>query len=56
MAVWDTAFADFYLLTWVHIQNNGRKTRKIATQRWLVNYTNGYESWAIVRDTVILQS
>jgi len=24
---------------------------KIATQRSLVNYTNGYESWSIVRDT-----
>ena len=24
---------------------------KIATQRWLANYTNGYEAWAIVRDT-----
>jgi hypothetical protein len=27
------------------------KLEKIATQRWLVNYTNGYESWSIVRDT-----
>ena len=24
---------------------------KIATQRWLANYTNGFEAWAIVRDT-----
>lgn len=24
---------------------------KIATQRWIANYTNGYEAWAIVRDT-----
>jgi len=24
---------------------------KIDTQRFLVNYTNGYESWSIVRDT-----
>ena len=27
------------------------KLEKIATQRWLVNYTNGYEGWSIVRDT-----
>ena len=27
------------------------KLEKIATQRWLANYTNGYETWAIVRDT-----
>lgn len=24
---------------------------KIALQRWLVNYTNGFEAWAIVRDS-----
>ena len=28
-----------------------KKLEKIATQRWLANYTNGYEAWAIVRDT-----
>tara|TARA_B100001063_G_scaffold189699_1_gene180474 strand:+ start:1969 stop:3648 length:1680 start_codon:yes stop_codon:yes gene_type:complete len=27
------------------------KLEKIATQRWIANYTNGYEGWAIVRDT-----
>ena len=27
------------------------KLEKIATQRWLANYTNGYETWSIVRDT-----
>ncbi len=27
------------------------KLEKIATQRWLANYTNGYEGWSIVRDT-----
>jgi hypothetical protein len=27
------------------------KLEKIATQRWLVNYTSGYEGWSIVRDT-----
>ena len=28
-----------------------QKLEKIATQRWIANYTNGYEAWAIVRDT-----
>ena len=27
------------------------KLEKIATQRWISNYTNGYEAWSIVRDT-----
>lgn len=27
------------------------KLEKIATQRWLANFTNGYEAWAIVRDS-----
>ena len=27
------------------------KLEKIATQRWIANYTNGYEAWSIVRDT-----
>ena len=27
------------------------KLENIATQRWIANYTNGYEAWAIVRDT-----
>ncbi len=31
--------------------SNEEKLEMIATQRWLANYTNGYESWAIVRDT-----
>jgi len=28
-----------------------QKLEKIATQRWIANYTNGYEAWSIVRDT-----
>ena len=28
-----------------------QKLEKIAIQRWIANYTNGYEAWAIVRDT-----
>ena len=27
------------------------KLEKIATQRWLVSYTDGFEAWAVVRDT-----
>ena len=27
------------------------KLEKIATQRWIANYTNSYEAWSIVRDT-----
>tara|TARA_B100000767_G_scaffold91465_1_gene87899 strand:+ start:1129 stop:1308 length:180 start_codon:yes stop_codon:yes gene_type:complete len=27
------------------------KLEKIAPQRWLTIYTNGYESWAIITDT-----
>lgn len=28
-----------------------QKLEKIAHQRWLANFTNGFEAWAIVRDT-----
>ena len=28
-----------------------QQLEKIATQRWIANFTNGFESWAIVRDT-----
>lgn len=27
------------------------KLEKIAIQRWIANYTDGYEAWAVVRDT-----
>jgi hypothetical protein len=27
------------------------KLEKVATQRWIANYTNSIEAWAIVRDT-----
>ncbi len=27
------------------------KLKKIAIQRWLLNYTDGFEAWAVVRDT-----
>ena len=28
-----------------------QKLEKIANQRWLANFTNGFEAWSIVRDT-----
>ncbi len=53
MAVWGTApSADFLSSDMGSLSGTmEEKLEKIATQRWLVNYTNGYESWAIVRDT-----
>jgi hypothetical protein len=53
MAIWDTApTADFLASDMGSLSGTmEEKLEKIATQRWLVNYTNGYESWAIVRDT-----
>jgi len=53
MAVWDTApTAEFLASDMGSLSGTmDEKLEKIATQRWLVNYTNGYESWAIVRDT-----
>ena len=30
---------------------NDVKLEKIATQRWIANYTNGWEAWSIVRKT-----
>jgi hypothetical protein len=53
MAIWGTAptatfsASDMGSLT----GTNEEKLEKIATQRWLANYTNGYEGWSIVRDT-----
>jgi len=31
--------------------SNEEKIEKIATQRWIANYTNGWEAWSIVRKT-----
>ena len=53
MAIWNTAptaafsASDMGSLT----GTDEEKLEKIATQRWLVNYSNGYEGWSIVRDT-----
>jgi hypothetical protein len=31
--------------------SNEEKIEKIATQRWIANFTNGWEAWSIVRKT-----
>jgi hypothetical protein len=53
MAVWNTApTAEFSASNMGSLTGTmEEKLEKIATQRWLVNYTNGYEGWSIVRDT-----
>ena len=53
MAIWETTpTAEFLASSMGSLSGTSEeKLEKIATQRWLVNYTNGYEGWAIVRDT-----
>ena len=53
MAIWNTApTSEFLASTMGSLTGTmDEKLEKIATQRWLVNYTNGYEGWSIVRDT-----
>ena len=53
MAIWETTpTAEFSASSMGSLSGTSEeKLEKIATQRWLVNYTNGYEGWAIVRDT-----
>ena len=53
MAIWETSPTSDFLGSNMGSLNGTveENLEKIATQRWLVNYTNGYESWSIVRDT-----
>ena len=53
MALWGTSVSSDFLASDMGslTGSNEEMLEKIATQRWLTNYTNGYESWAIVRDT-----
>ena len=53
MAIWNTAPTTEFLESSMGSLTGTmeEKLEKIATQRWLVNYTNGYEGWSIVRDT-----
>ena len=53
MAIWETSTTSDFLDSNMGSLNGTveENLEKIATQRSLVNYTNGYESWSIVRDT-----
>tara|TARA_B110000046_G_scaffold101504_1_gene109030 strand:- start:1246 stop:2943 length:1698 start_codon:yes stop_codon:yes gene_type:complete len=53
MVLWETSTTSGFLASEMGSLNGSseQNLERIATQRWLTNYTNGYESWAIVRDT-----
>ena len=53
MALWNTATSSDFLASEMGSLNGSseQNLERIATQRWIANYTNGYEAWAIVRDT-----
>ena len=53
MSLWNTSItSDFSSSNMGKLTGSvDEKLEKIATQRWIANYTNGYESWSIVRDT-----
>ena len=53
MVLWETSTTSDFLASDMGSLNGSseQNLERIATQRWLTNYTNGYESWAIVRDT-----
>ena len=56
MELWKVPEADIatFLANETVAQLNGttdQKLEKIANQRWLANFTNGFEAWSIVRDT-----
>ena len=56
MQLWDVAGADIenYIANEDMAKLNGstnQNLEKIATQRWIALFTNGYEAWSVVRDT-----
>jgi len=53
MELWGTSTTPEFLSSEMGSLNGStdQKLEKIATQRWIANYTNGYEAWSIVRDT-----
>jgi len=53
MALWKTTTNEAFLNSEMGSLSGTmeQKLEKIATQRWIANYTNGYEAWSIVRDT-----
>ncbi len=55
MKLWDVSDGDIdtYLANEPEALLNGTKDEnlaKIATQRWIMSYTDGFEAWAVVRD------
>ena len=53
MVLWETSTtSDFLASEMGSLSGSSQQNlERIATQRWVANYTNGYESWAIIRDT-----
>lgn len=53
MQLWGTSITSDFLASEMGTLSgtDEEKLEKIATQRWISNYTNGYEAWSIVRDT-----
>ena len=53
MNLWGTSLTSDFLSSEMGTLTGSveEKLEKIATQRWIANYTNGYEAWSIVRDT-----
>jgi hypothetical protein len=55
MKLWNVSGADTYIanedLADISVGTMDQKLEKIAIQRWLVSYTDGFEAWAVVRDT-----
>lgn len=53
MALWGTSTTPEFLSSEMGSLSGStdQKLEKIGIQRWIANYTNGYEAWAIVRDT-----
>ena len=46
----DTYIADQAMAD-ISVGSMDEKLEKIALQRWIVGYTDGFEAWAVVRDT-----
>jgi hypothetical protein len=54
MKLWNVSGDDYIAnedLADLSVGTMDEKLEKIAIQRWLVSYTDGFEAWAVVRDT-----
>ncbi|MDU8886033.1 SusD/RagB family nutrient-binding outer membrane lipoprotein [Yeosuana sp. MJ-SS3] len=54
MKLWNVSGDDYIAnedLADISVGTMDEKLEKIAIQRWLVSYTDGFEAWAVVRDT-----